>query len=975
MSRLPTGGRIRRDQPLRFVFDGQALTGFAGDTLASALIANGRWLAGRSIKYHRPRGIVGSAHEETNVLVQRLGEDGEPNLRATTTALVDGLTVRSVNTWPSARHDLGACTGLLAPLLPAGFYYKTFLARRWDTYSRFIRRMAGLGQVPASLVEARYEHVHQHVDVLVVGGGAAGLVAAERASRGRARVMLVDDADRPGGTLPDSGITIDGENAGPWLDSITAILDARDNVTRLANTVATGLYDHHMVVAVEQQPAEPWVRERLWHLRARRIILATGAVERPLVFANNDLPGIVLASAARTLVERYAVAPGQRAVFFTNNTSAYAAAVRLADAGIEVVAIVDSRADPGDEARLAERRGIEVLAAHHVCQARGRRRLKGIVVQPAGGGATRRLRCDLLCLSGGWNPLLHLHSHAGPRPRYDDTLATFLPGAALPGVDPAGAVAGHFHLAEALADGVRAGADAVAEDNGRRAFTVDGELPYAIVPLWQVPGGRGKAFVDFHNDVTVGDIALAQREGMQSIEHVKRYTTAGMATDQGKMSNANVVGLVAALTGASPGETGTTTYRPPYRPVSLGVVGGADRGELVLPWRTTPITPWHIAHGAVMGEAGNRFRRPMCYPAPGEDPAQAIRREALAARRQAAIYDGTPLGKFLLSGADAATFLERVCTNRWRDLPVGRGRYALMLREDGRLFDDGVALRLAEHEYLLFCGTAAAPAVHTHLERLLQVEWPELDVFITEVSSQLASLCVCGPRAREVLGDAGTDLDLSTGFRFLAWRDGHVGGMATRVARIGYTGELSFELHVRRKHALALWQVLVDAGARHGLTPIGSDTSAVLRIEKGFVAAATEGDNCVNADDAGLGFAVDMSKHDFIGRRSLERDRRLGGRREQVVGLLLEDDTAIDPIIDEGSAILREHGHVPGFEGHVTAACFSPTLARPIALALLEDGRARHGEHVTLSNPRGMRQRARVTPPVFVDPEGGAMRS
>lgn len=975
MRRLDSGGDIDREMPVEFRFDGRTYTGLAGDTLASALLANEVRVVARSFKYHRPRGIVSAGIEETNALVQVLGRGEEPNVRATMLPITDGLETASINCWPGPRFDFGAVAGALAPLIPAGFYYKTFLWRNWDFYSRFIRRMAGLGRVPRSIDHGRYERVHRHVDVLVVGAGPAGLAAARDAACGGARVLLVDAGDRPGGRLLVDDTSIDGMPGRTWVDRMTADLDALPNLTRMATTVATGCYDHNMVLAAELSPRESWVRERLWHIRARHVIFATGAVERPLVFSNNDRPGVMLSGSAQTYVRRFAVAPGRRAVVFTNNSGAYACAAVLHDAGIEVAAIVDSRGSVDDaERRVAGDRGIVLHGGHVVANVRGRAAVKAVRIAPLAGGRERELDCDLLCVSGGWNPLVHLDSHTGSNPVYDETSAAFIAGHATEGRDAAGSVRGLFDTAAVIADGIRAGVDAArrlghAAREEPKTVAAD-DIPYRIEPLWEVGVRRGKAFVDLQNDVTVDDIRLCLRENLLSVEHVKRYTTAGMATDQGKMGNANVIGVLASAAGNDPRSTGTTTYRPPFVPISFGVIAGLERGPLVLAARTTPITAWNIEQGAVMTEAGASFRRPLYYPRRGETIGQAVRREAFAVRNGAGIYDGTPLGKFELHGADVPEFLNRIYTNRFDDLAIGCGRYGLMLREDGRLFDDGVTFRLGEDEYLMYCSTGAAPAVLGHIERLLQTQWPELDVYPVDVSAQWANVCVCGPRAREVLAAAGTEIDLSGNFGFMHMRQGEVAGSDARVARVSYTGELSFEINVRRRNGRALWESLMAAGRPFDITPVGSETSAVLRIEKGFVSPAIEGDNITNPDDAGLAWLVDMNKGDFIGRRSLVRDRRLDGVREHVVGLVPVDPRFVPA---EGAALLPAGGR-SDYQGHVTASCFSPTLERAIAIGLLKNGHDRHGETVSIHAPDGSCE-AEVASPAFYDPSGESMRS
>jgi len=944
MSRLPNGGRVNREKVLSFTFNGRRYQGFEGDTLASALLANNVTLLARSFKYHRPRGIVSAGPEEPNALVQINGTDDEPNVRATTLTLYEGLDASSINCWPGPKLDLGAINSLLSPLLPAGFYYKTFMLGRWDRYARFIRRAAGLGRLPQTGSRNRYEKRFVHTDVLVVGAGLTGLEAAVQAAADGHRVILIDSSDAPGGRL------LSQRTAHPAFARLERLLEAINrspNVMRFLRTTVSGYYDHNLLVAVEQQPVDAdWVRERLWHIRAKNVVLATGAVERPLVFANNDLPGVMLASAAQSYVNRYAVAAGRRVLLYTNNSGAYQAAFDLADAGLEIVLIVDARPQP--ENQLLEqcaRRSISVQSNAVVINASGRHGVRHASV------ASRRdlsdyrdHACDLICVSGGWNPLVHLHSQSGARPVYSSSLAAFVPGASVQSEHSVGACAGHFS---------------------------DETIEYHIEPVWNIDteATLGKAFVDFQNDVTTADLALALRENYSSIEHVKRYTTAGMATDQGKIGNANVIGVIADQLGLEPGDVGTTTYRPPYTPISFGALAGGDRQQLIVPARTTPITQWNIDHGAAMNEAGANFRRPFWFPLAGESTAEAIARAARAVRHGVGIYDATPLGKFELHGPDVATLLNRLYTNRFDDLAEGQGRFGLMLREDGRLLDDGVTFRMRDH-WLMTCGTGAAGEVLRHIERLLQTEWVDLQVYVVNVTSQWANICVCGPKAREVLTAAGIDIDLNRNFAFMEMKTGTVAGVRARVARVSYTGELSFEINVYRRNALTLWLALMEAGKSWDITPVGSETSAVLRIEKGFISAGSEGDNITNPYDAGLGWMIDMGKGDFIGRRTLVRDQKLDIPRQHVVGLLPDDE---EFVVAEGSALLPQ-AKSRDFQGHVTASCYSPVLGRSIALALLKNGRSRHGEKILIS---GLHRAvsADVCKPVFYDPRGQRMRS
>ena len=983
--RLATGGTlVNRSSRLRFRFNGKEYEGHAGDTLASALMANGVRLVGRSFKYHRPRGIVTAGAEEPNAIVQLDGEDDEPNATATTLALREGLSARSANCWPGVGFDVGAINDRLAPLLPAGFYYKTFmgLPGGWNFYGRFVRRMAGLGIAPRDAGRHAYEKRFHHCDVLVAGAGPAGLQAALAAARGGARVMIADDGPVPGGALLDRSAEIGGRPAAEWAAQTATELDALPDVVRLERAIVAGYYDHNFLTVVELSPAQSWIDERLWKVRARRVLLATGAAERPLVFADNDRPGVMLSSAALAYVRRYGVRPGGRALAVTNHSSTYRTVLELVESGVEVPVLADIRMHPPEPlvAQLAER-GVEVLRGHAVVGVAGTRAVEAAFVAPWGRpGERRRVDCDLVLCSGGWSPRVHLHSQSGGRPEYDEVHACFVPGDSVQAERSAGACNGAFGLRAALEQGWRAGSEACVA-LGFLAPATDvpecpRDWPLDIEPCWEIASARprAKAFVDLQNDVTAADIRLAEQEGFRSVEHVKRYTTAGMGTDQGKLGNVNAIGILSETLTEAPGAVGTTTYRPPYAPVSFGAIAGKDTGEIVLPSRRTALTDRIENAGAVMFEAGAGYRRPSYFPRSGESMGEAIAREALACRTCVGMYDGSPLGKFELHGRDVAVLLNRVYANRWDDLAVGRGRFGWMLREDGRLLDDGITFRLAEDRWWMFAGTGAADHVEKHLERLLQIEWPELEAYLTVVTSQWTNVCVCGPNARAVLEAVGVGSSLAADvFPFMTMVTTTVAGIPARVARAGYTGELGFEVNVPARHGEHVWESLEKAGEPFGLTLVGSEASMVMRCEKGFVSAGFEGDGTVNPYDAGCGWAVDMDKGDFIGRRSLVRDLQLGGVRPNVVGLLPENPSFVPP---DGTPLVPAGApaDTPPVIGYVSQACHSPNAGRAIALAVLDDGRRLIGERIEIA-AIDRRAPALVSRPRFVDPTGGRMRS
>ncbi len=967
-NRLNTGGRIDRSKPLSFTFNGRRYQGFAGDTLASALIANGVHLTARSFKYHRPRGIVGSGVEEPATLVELLGEDASGNRPATTVALRDGLSAKSVNCWPSPSFDLGAINQAIGRFIPAGFYYKTFKWPNWHLYEPSIRKAAGLAGAPNKPpASGHFENRFAHFDLLIAGAGPSGLMAALVAGRAGQRVMIADEGTEAGGGLLNRKLTIDERPALDWVASVSAELAAMPNVLQLQNATVWAYREHNYLMVNERQPDNPSLLERNWRVRADHVLCATGAIERMLVFGNNDRPGVMLASAAQAYVNRYAVCPGKSAVIFTNNNSAYSTAADLKTAGVKIAAIVDSRSSIPNEAK-ALTPDIEILPGHVVTTARGRRQINGVEVAPIGGGASRRIPCDLLAHSGGWNPAVHLWSQSRGALRYDKGLATFLPDQAAQNATSIGAANGEMTLTEALQSGARAGA--AAAGIARPEIPNASDLHYAVEAAWRVEQAKGKAFLDVQNDVTVDDVHLALREGYDNVEHVKRYTTGGMGIDQGKTGNINMIGTVAMQQGLELDQVGTTTFRSPYTPVSFGAIGGLREDSVALPYRHTPVTEWNLKNGAFMYESGARWRRPGYFPRDGESFQDTVNRECRTVRTGVGVYDGSPLGTFELKGRDVGKFLDHIYTNIMSNLKPGHARYGLMLSDDGLILDDGVALRLSEHRWVISTSTGHADAMNSHMEELLQTQFPDWNVFITTVTSQWNNATICGPLARDVMWALGTDIDISTEtLPFMSFADGHVAGIPARVVRVSFTGELSFEVNVAPRHLLELWTKILEAGAEFGIEPIGSEANHVLRVEKGFLSLGHEVDGTVDPFDLGLGWAMSKKKSDYLGKHAVALRRAGTSNRRELVGVIPEPDR----MIPEG-APLTPSGERKPTEGLITACVYSTVQDRWVGLALLENGHSRHDEivHVRLKDEIIP---ARVTPPIHYDPEGERLRS
>jgi sarcosine oxidase subunit alpha len=1012
--RTAHGGRIDRSHPLRFSFDGCAYSGFAGDTLASALLANGVHLMARSFKYHRPRGVLAAGAEEPNALVaiRRDAARYTPNLRATQVELYPGLEAHSQHRWPSLWFDVGAVTDLLAPFIPAGFYYKTFMwpRRAWHRlYEPRIRASAGLGRAPLLPDPDRYATRYAHCDVLVVGAGPAGLAAAAAAAAQGARVVLCDEQPQLGGSLlaqnPAAETLIDGQRAHEWLAATAAALKAQARVTLLLRTTAFGYFPHNLLALNERltdhlaDPHPDMPRERQWQVRAREVVLATGAIERPLVFAGNDRPGIMLAGAARTWLNRYGVLPGTRVVVLTAADDAYSVALELQQGGAFIAAIGDARATVGAAAEAARAAGIAVWTGATALGTAGRRRVSSIRLAQLEHGAVRAqatVRCDLVLMSGGFTPSVHLFSQSRGQLRWDERLGAFVPGAAAERVRSAGACRGLFALEAVITDGATAGAAAAREatDAARTGVRPYGLLDRcgahapeppaadrsALEPaqggwagaLPRPQGARGRAFVDWQNDVTAEDLALAVREGFRSIEHIKRYTTAGMATDQGKTSNLNALGIVAHTLGRAPPQIGLTTFRMPYTPISFGAFAGPARGELLDPVRTTPIHDWAVAHGAVFEDVG-LWKRARYFPRGREQMHSAVARECLAVRGGCGMFDASTLGKIEVVGADAATFLNRLYVNAWDGLAVGRSRYALLLRDDGFVYDDGVVARLAQDRFHVTTTTGGAARVLAMMEDYLQTEWPELSVWVTSCTEQWAVIALQGPQARRVLSGL-VDLDIAAAaMPHMSVASGHICGVPMRLFRVSFTGELGFEVNVPADFGAAVWQALWQAGQGHALAVYGTETMHVLRAEKGYIIVGQDTDGTVTPDDAGLAWTIGKSKPDFIGKRSLQRPAMQSPDRRQLVGLLTADPRVV---LEEGAQVMAQAQPSPSSRplGHVTSSYYSAVLGRSIALALVAAGRSRIGSTLYAAGQRDT-VAVQVTSTAFFDPKGARLHA
>ena len=933
--RTREGGQINRDKPISFNFDGKSFQGYEGDTLASALLANGVHLTARSFKYHRPRGISTAGSEEPNAIVElRTGARKEPNTRVTTVELFDGLVANSQNRWPSLAFDLMSVNNLFSPLLSAGFYYKTFMwpVSFWtNVYEHVIRRAAGLGTAPLQADPDSYEQCHEHCDVLIAGAGPAGLSAALAAAKTGARVVIADEHPATGGSLNNENFVIDGKPGHEWAAEMTEKLEAMENVHILTRTTIFGYYDHNALAAVERVsdhlpvPAKGQVRQRMWTFYAKRVVLAAGSTERPLVFGNNDKPGVMLAASARTYANRYGVKPGSRAIVATNNNDAYRTAIDLHSAGVKVEAVVDSRTNPAAPLMAElESRSIRLITGKTVGAVEGGKHVKFALIVPTSGEVEdpERINCDLVAVSGGWNPNVHLHSQSGSKPAYEASIVSFVPGESRQAEASAGAANGTFSLQACLEEGASTGLAAakLAGFKGRasKAASATDEGEYAVEALWIAPTPYNKAykqFVDMQNDVKASDVELASQEGYDSVELLKRYTTQGMATDQGKTSNVNALAILACQRGEPIPDVGITTFRPPYVPVAMGVFAGHTVGNDFMPTRRTAIHDWNEQQGAVFIEAGLWLRARYYPQKPGDTMKDCYIRETNQTRNNVALVDVTTLGKIDIQGPDAPEFLNRLYINNWLKLPIGKARYGAMLREDGMVYDDGTTSRLAENHFFMTTTTANAATVLANMEQYHQTEWPELDVVFCSVTEQWTGIAVAGPNSRKLLEKV-IDIDISNeAFPFMAVGECKMNNIPSRLFRISFSGELAYEINVPADFGEQAWLELLEAGKEMDVSVYGTEALGAMRIEKGHV-AGSEIDGRTTAKDLGLEGMANRSKH-FIGKHNSERPVLEGEGRLQVVGLkslepgrnLRIGAHLVDPKVTL-SSVCQSQGHV-----------------------------------------------------------------
>ena len=984
--RVKSSQYIDETTRVSFKFNGTTYYGFKGDTLASALLANNVHLVGRSFKYHRPRGIMTSGSEEPNAIVQINPNTNrtEPNVRATEVEIYEGMEASSQNCWPSVNFDIGGINNFLSPFFPAGFYYKTFMwpASFWEKYEYFIRHSAGLGKSPTLKDPDIYDHRNIHCDVLVVGAGISGILAAKNAAKNNYKTLLLDEKNELGGSTiyeNNESNKVDNKISSEWLKKEIEELKNIKNLEIKTRTSVAAYHQYNYLLArenltdhLEKKDKTNKIRQRLLKIRAKKVILATGALERPMVFNNNDRPGIMLSSAIKKYSDFYGVACGRKIVFFTNNDSAYESALSLNDKGIKVEAVVDIRKQ--SETNLEKRvidAGVKIYWEHTVVDTSGYKRLNNVSIMKLSNDGTSvtgnkiSISCDCLGVAGGWTPAVHLYTQSGSKLTFDEDKKIFIPNKNNSDQISVGSCCGDFKLDEILKnlnEKLKDFLDITETDFEK--ITVNNDQEISKRNIWLLPSdkvlGKTKPFVDYQNDATAKDIKLALREGFRSIEHVKRYTTTGMGTDQGKLGNMHALGIIADTAGVKMGELGTTTFRPPYTPLTFGTIVGRNVGKFFDIFRRTPMNDWHVEQKAEFENVG-QWKRAWYYPINGETMHQAVQRESKAARESSGILDASTLGKIDIQGSDASEFLNRVYTNAWSKLGIGKCRYGLMLNEDGMVYDDGVTTRLGENHYLMTTTTGGAANVLGKLEDYLQTEWPELDVYLTSVTDQFATASLCGPNSKKILKKIIPDLDLSDeNFPHMSFKEAKIGNIVCRIMRISFTGEQSFEINVQASYGKDLWDKCSEAGKEFNITPYGTETMHLLRAEKGFIIVGQDTDGTMTPIDLQMDWIVSKKKYDFIGKRSLYRSDTMREDRKQLVGLLTDDP---EVVLEEGAQIVSELDKKPvEMLGHVTSSYFSPNLNKSIALAVVRGGKDMMGKklfipmedktiNVTVSNP------------------------
>ena len=997
-TRLSNGGRlIDRSKSIEFSFDGKRLNGYEGDTLASALLANNQTLVGRSFKYHRPRGIVASGPEEPNALVGLgKGSKFEPNQRATTTELFEGLHSNSQNAWPSLEFDIGGINRIMSRVFPAGFYYKTFIFPRFawkHVFEPFIRKAAGLGAAPTEKDSDKYEYFYAHVDVLIIGGGTSGLAAALEVGRSGAKVLVLEQKNTWGGRAPVDGVLIDNQISEEWIDDAMTELQSMPNVTLKNRTMGAGVYDHGWATGYESItdhiPGKKGPRQRLWRIRAKRILTTTGAIERPLSFAGNDLPGVMLAGSVRDYLVDFGTSCGDIMVLATNNDDAYRTAIKQSEVGLKVAAILDARTSvTGELPNKARELGIRVETGMAISKVKGSKSVSGVSIclQAGEGVPLEEIKCDIVAMSGGWSPIVHLWSHCGGKLNWDAENAMFRPDAERPplGDDGTGFVSvggtanGYLIANEAMQDAISQG-KLVAKQVGykpvnSKSTIVDVENESPIEQIWQMPQGmsiklQAKTFLDYQNDVKVSDVRLAAREGYESVEHTKRYTTLGMATDQGKLSNINGLAILADSLNAEIPNVGTTTFRPPYHPISMGSIAGDARGELFKPIRKSPIHNWIEENGGFFEPVAD-WRRPYCYQKNNETVKDSVQREILNTRTNVGLLDASTLGKIIVKGPDAGKFLDMIYTNLMSNLKVGHCRYGLMCTENGFLSDDGVVARLDENTFLCHTTSGGSDRIHAWMEEWLQTEWWDWKVYTANVTEQYAQIAVVGPNSRKLLEKLG-GMDVSKeALPFMRFSEGTIGGIRVRPFRISFSGELSYEIAVPASDGQAFWDMCMEAGKEFGIQPYGTECLHVMRAEKGFIMIGDETDGTVIPQDLNMEWALSKKKEDFLGKRAHLRSHMSDLSRWKLVGLKPVDPNVVIPdgaYATDGT--VRENG-VKNMIGRVTSTYFSPTLNRSIAMGLVKFGPNRMGEIIDFPTLDGKIIKAEICNQVFLDPEG-----